>query len=180
MLDRYRRSLGWLAVLVAAVGAAGIVSSEASSAPIAKERCSPGAHTLAAYGSRLYPEMGNGGYTSLHTELDLRYDAASDEFLPGNHVVLTDRADQCLSSFSLDFERKSADQRQGPDMRVESVEVDGRPAHFSFVQPTYPGDPNGPRDPDPRAHEASELDPVGGPGKIPFPRPARRSSRPKR
>jgi Peptidase family M1 domain len=164
-----RRLLSWIAVLLAACVAAGIASSGASPAAAAQASCLPGAHTLASYGSRLYPEMGNGGYTSLHTELDLRYDTASDEFLEGNHVALTDRADQCLSSFSLDFERKSADKRRGPDMRVESVEVDGRPARFTFVQPTYPGDPNGQQDPDPRAHEASEEDPVGGPEANPLP-----------
>ena len=35
------------------------------------------------------------------------YDAPSNRFLPGNHVVLTDRATQCLTDFSLDFERTS-------------------------------------------------------------------------
>ena len=67
--------------------------------------CSAGAHTLAAPGSHLYPETGNGGYTSLHTLVHLVYDATANKFLPGNRVVLTDRATQCLTSFSLDFER---------------------------------------------------------------------------
>jgi hypothetical protein len=48
-------------------------------------------------------------------------------------------------------------------MKVNSVTVNGRPARFRFVQPTYPGDPNGPDDPAPAAHEASESNPVGGP-----------------
>jgi hypothetical protein len=46
-------------------------------------------------------------------------------------------------------------------MTVNSVTVNGRPARFRFVQPTYPGDPNGPDDPAPAAHEASESNPVG-------------------
>ena len=54
-------------------------------------------------------------------------------------------------------------------MTVDSVLVNGRPASFTFVQPTYPGNPNGQNDPDPRAHEAGELTPVGGPESNPFP-----------
>ena len=154
-------------VLICAVAAAVALSSASPAA--AAEACSAGAHTLAPAGSRVYPEMGNGGYTSVHTEIDMVYDASSNEFLEGNHVALTDRAEECLSSLSLDFERSSADKRLGPSMRVESVEVDGQPAEFEFVQPTYPGDPNGQQDPDPSAHEASEQDPVGGPEANPLP-----------
>ena len=131
--------------------------------------CSAGAHTLAPAGSRLYPETGNGGYTSLHTLVHLVYDTNTNTFLPGNRVVLTDLATQCLTSFSLDFERRSANTSAGPDMTVSSVSVDGRPATFDFVRPTYPGDPNGQDDPNPLAHEASELNPVGGPGHNPLP-----------
>ena len=85
--------------------------------------------------------MGNGGYTSLHTDVHLVYDAPSDQFLRGNHVVLTDRATQCLTDFSLDFERTSVLGADGPDLTVGSVTVNGRPASWHFVQPTYPGDP---------------------------------------
>jgi hypothetical protein len=131
--------------------------------------CSAGAHTLAAPGSHLYPDTGNGGYTSLHTLVHLVYDANANQFLPGNRVVLTDRATQCLTSFSLDFERKSANTGAGPDMSVQSVAVNGRPARFTFVQPTYPGDPHGQNDPNPAAHEASQTNPVGGPHHNPLP-----------
>jgi aminopeptidase N len=99
----------------------------------------------------------------------MAYDAANDVFLPGNHVVLTDRATQCLTDFSLDFERSSANTADGPDMSVSAVTVNGRTAHFRFAQPTYPGDPNGPDDPDPRAHQASQTSPVGGPEGNPLP-----------
>jgi Peptidase family M1 domain len=132
-------------------------------------RCGPGAHTLAPAGSHLYPETGNGGYTSVHTDVDLVYDAAADLFMPGNHVVLTDRATQCLTSFSLDFERKSANTKAGPDLTVRAVTVNGKPARFAFVQPTYPGDRHGMSDPNPLAHEASEDNPVGGPHHNPLP-----------
>jgi aminopeptidase N len=117
----------------------------------------------------LYPETGNGGYQSVHTNVNMVYDAGSDKFLPGNNVALTDRATQCLTSFSLDFERTSANAAAGPDMSVNSVTVNGRPARFAFQQPTYPGDPKGPNDPDPLAHEASQANPVGGPGHNPLP-----------
>ncbi|MBO0807226.1 MAG: hypothetical protein J2P32_02855 [Actinobacteria bacterium] len=132
--------------------------------------CSPGAHTLAPAGSHVYPETGNGGYTSVHTDVNMVYDAGTNMFLPGNHVTLTDRATQCLASFSLDFERSSAaNATDGPDMNVGSVTVNGQPATFTFVQPTYPGDPNGQNDPNPLAHEASQDNPVGGPGSNPLP-----------
>jgi hypothetical protein len=125
--------------------------------------CGPGARTLAPVGSRLYPDTGNGGYVSAHTDIHLVYDATSNTFLPGNHVVQTGRATQCLTSFSLDFERRSANTTAGPDMSVRRVLVDGKPASFTFAKPAYPGDPKGPNDPNPAAHEASEFNPVGGP-----------------
>jgi hypothetical protein len=131
--------------------------------------CTSGARTLSHPGDHVYPDMGNGGYTSVHTDVHLVYDAPSNQFLPGNHVVLTDRATQCLTDFSLDFERSSVLGAQGPDLTVQSVKVNGEPASYQFKQPTYPGDPNGPGDPDPRAHQASQNTPVGGPNDNPLP-----------
>jgi hypothetical protein len=128
------------------------------------DTCTSGARTLSKFGDHVYPEMGNGGYTSVHTDIHLIYDAATNLFLPGNHVDLTDRATQCLSDFSLDFERSNVNTTAGPSMSVDSVTVNGQPATFTFVQPTYPGDPNGQDDPDPKAHQASQLNPVGGMG----------------
>ena len=161
-------------LIVAAAASAGVagvtgvaVPGVAAAAPIA--HCSAGARTLAAPGSRLYPETGNGGYTSLHTLVHLVYGAKANRFLPGNSVVLTDRAAHCLTSFSLDFERHSRNESAGPDLTVRSVTVDGRPASFRFAQPTYPGDPNGADDPNPAAHEASQTSPVGGPHHNPLP-----------
>jgi len=116
----------------------------------------------------MYPETGNGGYASLNTLVHLVYDARANKFLPGNGVLLADLATQCLTSFSLDFERRSP-YTGGPDMTVNSVTVNGRPARFRFVQPTYPGDPAGQDDPAPAAHEASESNPVGGPFNNPLP-----------
>jgi Peptidase family M1 domain len=150
-------------VLTAASPALGTAGSASSAS------CTAGAHTLAPPGSRLYPDTGNGGYISLHTDVHLVYDATADQFLPGNHVTLTDRAAQCLTSFSLDFERRSVNTTAGPDMAVTSVQVNGRPASFTFVQPSYPGDPHGPGDPNPLAHQASETNPVGGPHHNPLP-----------
>ena len=128
----------------------------------APQACGSGARTLSKPGSRVYPETGNGGYQSLHTDVYTVYDAAANLFLPGNRVELTQRATQCLTDFSLDFERSNPGSGPdlGPDMTVGSVLIDGRPASFRFVQPTYPGDPNGPDDPDPLAHRASLNNPV--------------------
>jgi hypothetical protein len=156
------------AITLAAFAAASPAPASARDG-LAPLHCSPGARTLASFGSRLYPDTGNGGYISLHTSVDLVYDATTNVFLPGNHVVLTDRATQCLTSFSLDFERTSANATAGPDMSVESVLVNGKAAAFRFVQPAYPGDPHGPNDPNPLAHEASQQNPVGGPQHNPLP-----------
>jgi hypothetical protein len=131
--------------------------------------CSAGARTLSAPGSVLYPDTGNGGYVSVHTDVDLVYDAVANRFMSGNHVVLHDRATQCLTSFSLDFERASLNHKAGPDMRVGSVLVDGKPARYAFAEPSYPGDPHGQDDPNPLAHEMSQTDPVGGPHHNPLP-----------
>jgi len=139
------------------------------SAAASSTACSSGAHSLSPFGAHVYPETGNGGYTSLHSDVFLNYDTQSNLFLPGTGVVLTDVATQCLTDFSLDFERTSPDGKDGPDLAVGSVRVNGVPAAFAFVQPTYPGDPNGQNDPDPRAHAAGELNPVGGPDNNPFP-----------
>src|SRR5215813_5023995 len=156
-------------VLVLASAGCGLQEAAGTGAAHHRGRCSAGAHTLSAPRSHVYPETGNGGYRSLHTDVRLVYDAASNRFLAGNHVTLTDRATQCLTSFSLDFERRSVNASAGPDMTVTSVTVNGRRAAFRFVQPTYPGDPRGQNDPDPRAHEASQLNPVGGPKHNPLP-----------
>ena len=160
---------------IVAVASAGLVLagfaplSPAMASSSHAEGCSAGAHTLSPPGSRLYPDTGNGGYTSVHTLVHLVYDTATNRFLPGNAVVLTEFATQCLSSFSLDFERRSRNASAGPDMSVESVTVNGRRAAFRFVQPTYPDDPKGQDDPDPAAHEASQTNPVGGPDHNPLP-----------
>src|SRR6476619_3763971 len=144
--------------------ASSLAATTASAAPDnhhPPRHCSSGARTLSHPGAHVYPDTGNGGYTSVHTDVHLVYNATANKFLPGNHVVLTDRATQCLTSFSLDFERKSANTADGPDMTVNSVTVNGHAAAFTFVQPTYPGDPNGQNDPNPQAHEASQNNPVG-------------------
>jgi Peptidase family M1 domain len=159
-------------VFVLAAGTAGLALAPAGGAGAQAGgggACGPGARSLSAPGTRMYPETGNGGYRSVHTEVDFVYRASSDRFLPGNHVVLTDQATQCLTSFTLDFERSSKNAKAGPQMSVESVLLDGQPVDFGFVQPTYPGDPAGMEDPNPLAHEASQEDPVGGPHDNPLP-----------
>lgn len=146
-----------------------LVAARQLAAAADPEDCSPGAHTLSKFGDRVYPEMGNGGYTSVHTDVNLIYNAVENKFLPGNNVVLHDLATQCLSNFSLDFERKGPESSEGPgpDMEVEAVTVNGAPATFEFVQPTYPGDPAGQDDPNPLAHEAGLETPVSAENPLP-------------
>jgi Peptidase family M1 domain len=159
-----------IAIVASCAGLTALSAGTASTAGASQAAgCSAGARTLASPGSHLYPDTGNGGYTSLHTLVQLVYNADTNTFLPGNRVSLTDRATQCLTSFSLDFERLSANTADGPHMAVDSVSVNGRPASFRFVQPTYAGDPNGQDDPNPAAHEASQTNPVGGPAHNPLP-----------
>jgi len=156
----------------ARAGAAGqaAIAGQAAVAGRAATGCSAGAHTLAPAGSHLYPETGNGGYVSVHTDVHMIYDAVRNRFLPGNHVTLQDRATQCLTSFSLDLERRSTVRTAiGPDLTVRRVQVNGAPASFRFVQPTFPGDPRGQNDPRPAAHQASENRHVGGPRHNPLP-----------
>ena len=66
-------------------------------AAAAQEVCSSGAHTLSKFGDRVYPEMGNGGYTSVHSDIYIVYDAATNMFLSGTHVDLTQQATQWSS-----------------------------------------------------------------------------------
>jgi hypothetical protein len=173
MLGRLARVSTSTLLVIASLGAAtGATSSGAvprDAARGAAPGCTSGARTLSHLGDHVYPDMGNGGYTSLHTDVHLVYDAPSNRFLRGNRVVLTDRATRCLTDFSLDLERTSPDSTTGPDLTVQAVTVDGEPASFRFAQPTYPGDPLGPDDPDPLAHQASQVTPVGGPDDNTFP-----------
>ncbi len=160
-------------IVLASVVAVGLVAlgpvATPASATAQPATCSTGARTLGTPGGHLYPETGNGGYRSIHTNIHLVYDATNNRFLPGNGVELIDKATQCLTSFSLDFEPVSSDAVAGPDLVVGSVTVDGAPAAFAFVRPTYPGDPAGPNDPNPAAHQVSQATPVGGPQHNPFP-----------
>lgn len=156
---------GWLACATAArhveVGTASPAASISvkRAAVAAAESCSSGAHTLSRAGDHVYVEMGNGGYTSVHSDVHLIYDVAGNALLNGTYVDLTQQATQCLTDFSLDFEQANADPA-GPAMAVSSITVNGRPATFRFAQPTYPGDPNGQDDPDPNAHLTGQTNPI--------------------
>ena len=128
-MARFRRPIALAVGVVSltAVGLGPVAFTSGVASASAGGKCSAGAHTLASPGSRLYPETGNGGYRSVHTDVHLVYDAGTNTFLPGNSVALTDQATQCLTSFSLDFERSSANTTAGPDLSVKSVTVNGRP-----------------------------------------------------
>jgi hypothetical protein len=158
-----------LAILaIAAAAAVAVPMTAGATAPrsafgtsLASADCSSGARTLSKPGDRVYPDQGNGGYTSLHTDLHIAYDTATNLFLPGTRADLTVRTTQCLTDFSFDFERASlSGSAAGPNMAVGAVSINGVPATFAFKQPTYPGNPNGPDDPDPAAHAISNQNPV--------------------
>jgi hypothetical protein len=153
----YRTGLRFL-ILAVLLGAAVAVVRPAEADP---ETCSSGPRTLSSFGDRVYPDQGNGGYTSLHTDLYINYDTAANLFLPGTRADLTVQSTQCLTDFSFDFERTAmSGSPAGPNLMVGSVLIDGQPAAFDFRQPTYPGNPNGPDDPDPLAHAISNVNPV--------------------
>ncbi len=126
------------------------------------ETCTSGGHTLAPVGDVVYPELGNTGYSSVHSDVYINYDALADLMLPGTHVDLQQRSTQCLSDFSLDFNtaNHTTTNPPGPNLTVSSITVNGQPATFKFVQPTYPGDPNGQDDPDPLAHRSGLAKPI--------------------
>jgi Peptidase family M1 domain len=127
------------------------------------ETCSAGGRALSPPGTRVYPDTGNTGYKSVHTDVYINYDAPSNQFLNGTRVDLAQRSTQCLTEFSLDFERTNnvtSTTVPGPNLTVGSITINGQPATFTFKPPTYPGDPNGQDDPDPAAHAASQTNPV--------------------
>jgi len=110
------------------------VASAAAASPglATPPTCSSGAHTLSHFGDHVYPETGNGGYTSLHTDVHMIYDAPSNQFLPGNHVVLTVRATQCLTDFSLDFDLRA---QASIARSALSTEVCARPRVALVIDP---------------------------------------------
>jgi len=124
-----------------------------------REECTSGARTLSQPGDVIYPDAGNGGYKSVHSDVNLRYDADANLFKPGTYVDLTQLSTQCLSDFSLDFEPTNT-VTGGPNLTISAITIDGVPATWAMKQPTYPGDPNGPDDPDPNAHTKGNANPV--------------------
>src|SRR5215218_5065002 len=149
------RNGAWMSVLglslALALPAAAVAQGDDDDPP--GEVCSSGPRTLSKLGDRVYPDQGNGGYSSVHTDLHVAYDTLTNQMLPGTHADLTILTTQCLTDFSFDFERAAmSGSAAGPAMTVTAVAIDGAPAGFDFRQPTYAGDPNGPDDPDPAAH----------------------------
>ena len=107
--------------------------------------CSPGARTLVKPGDRVWPELGNGGYQSIHSDVFINYDAVTNKFLPGTHVELTQKSTQCLSEFSLDFDRRSSISSTaavpGSDMTVQSITIDGVAGHVRAPSADLPRQP---------------------------------------
>jgi transposase InsO family protein len=68
--------------------------------------------------------IGNGGYASVHSDVFIYHVALTNLFVPGTHVDLQQRSTQCLSDFSLDFDRHNSVTSTtvpGPDFTVQSI-----------------------------------------------------------
>ncbi|MCF3964224.1 M1 family metallopeptidase [Streptomyces fuscigenes] len=102
-----RRTSRWLALATAVASAFAIAAAPGAS---------PGAPGI---GDPYFPDLGNGGFDALHYDLGVSYNPDSD-VLDGT-TTLTAEATQNLSSFDLDLQQ----------LTVDSVRVDGRPAHFT-------------------------------------------------
>ena len=116
---------------------------KASNAAADPPSCFAGARSLSTFGARLYPEMGNGGYTSVHTDVFLNYDALTNLFLPGTHVDLTaalDAVPERLQPRLRAHERRTPrrhrpehdrqlghGQRPAGDVQVRAADLPGRP-----------------------------------------------------
>ena len=89
-----------------------------ATAPAAAAPPSPGA---AGLGDRLFPLLGNGGYDTLHYDLDLRYETSEPSQSVDGTVTIVARATQALSRFNLDFGGES----------VGAISVNGRSASWT-------------------------------------------------
>ncbi|MBE2315404.1 M1 family metallopeptidase [Solirubrobacter sp. CPCC 204708] len=97
----------------------GLLASLALSTP-ALAQFSPGSRSL---GDRLLPALGNGGYDAQHYDVTLNYDPVNNAMLPGSQTVITMKATQGLSEFSLDLRAYT----------VSEVTIDGAAATTSRV-----------------------------------------------
>ena len=135
--DVARRTSGSRAARRSAARPCGCPRARTGARAAQAETCSSGAHTLAPPGDRVYPDIGNGGYASVHSDVFINYDALTNLFLPGTHVDLQQRSTQCLSDFSLDFDRHNSltsTARPGPGLH-RPVGHGQRPAGDVQVRP---------------------------------------------
>ena len=63
-------------VLAVAVSTLAVARS-AQAVPAMAAACSSGTHSLSEYRDHVYPETGNGGYRSIHTDVTMVYDAGA-------------------------------------------------------------------------------------------------------
>ena len=153
-----------LVVGTVALLAAATMEAPAGASPLAAHgaACSSGAHSLSPHGARVYPEVGNGGYRSVaHRHVHRLRRRRPTGSCPGTTSssptagdAVPDRLQPRLRAV------RPPTTRPDRGLTVKSVTVNGQPATFKFVQPTYPGDPNGQDDPDPLAHQVSNRNPV--------------------
>ncbi len=91
-------------------GAGGVVGRRGhghATVAATRPRADLGARTLSQLGDHVYPDMGNGGYTERPHGRPHGLRRTVQQVPAGQPRVLTDRATQCLTDFSLDLERTS-------------------------------------------------------------------------
>ena len=73
------------------------------------DTCTSGSHSIAPFGDVVYPQGGNGGYKSVHTDTNLNPRRRAVEPVPrlGRTSTRPSQATQCLTDFSFDFETKA-------------------------------------------------------------------------
>ncbi len=108
----------------------------------------PGPRWLSPPGNRVWPDLGNSGYKSVHTDVFIVYDAPTDKFLPGNARrpdapvdAVPDELRAATSTRHNSAPPRPADRRRGPNLTIQSITIDGVPATWEQKQPTYAGDP---------------------------------------
>ena len=166
-----------LSVTVAAAGAGLILpwiglaapadASPVGASPAGGGGCSAGAHTLAPPGSLLYPETGNGGYTSLHTLVHLVYDADHEQVparQPGGpHRPRHPVPDQLQPRLRADVRQH----QRGPGHDGQLGHRERRPGPVQLRPADLPGRPERAERPEPRRPRGVGVQPGRRPGSQP-------------
>ena len=103
------------------------------------------------------PDMGNGGYRSVHTDVHLVYDAPSNTFRPGTYVALTDRATHACPTSASTSSATPCSAPTGLIWPSAPSPSTGCPRATRSCSRPIRATRRGRNDPDPRAHEAGQT-----------------------